>query len=192
VFEQLPDGMGFTPFDPDYPHQQFGAFVKTCLRGVASGLGVSYNSLSNDLEGVNYSSIRAGVLEDREAWKATQEWMSERFLRRVYLNWLPQALGLGVILGQGGSPLPLSRLDKFSRHTWRPRRWDWVDPLKDTNANVIAVNNGLKSRQQIIRESGGDPEQVWSELEAEAERLSAILRTKEMAQEDDTDDRISE
>lgn len=187
VFEQLPEGMGFESFNPDYPHQQFGAFVKTCLRGIASGLGVSYNALSNDLEGVNYSSIRAGVLEDREAWKATQEWMAERFLHRVFLNWLPQALGIGVVVGPTGSPLPLSRLDKFSNHTWRPRRWDWVDPLKDTNANVIAVNNGLKSRQQIIRESGGDPEQVWSELESEAERLSAILAQNQITQEDDSD-----
>jgi len=175
IFEQLPEGMDFKAFDPDYPHQQFPSFVKTCLRGIASGLGVSYNSLSNDLEGVNYSSIRTGVLEDREAWKAMQEWMAERFMRRIYLHWLPQALALGVIRGPRGAPLPMSQVAKFSSHTWRPRRWDWVDPLKDTNANIAAINNGLKSRQQIIRETGGDPEQVWSELEAEAERLSEIL-----------------
>ena len=31
---------------------------RPALRGIASGLGVAYNALANDLEGVNYSSIR--------------------------------------------------------------------------------------------------------------------------------------
>ena len=58
-FSQLPPGMDFIPYDPKYPSDQHEPFVKSILRGIASGLGCSYNTLANDLEGVNYSSIRS-------------------------------------------------------------------------------------------------------------------------------------
>lgn len=175
VMRELPTGVGFTPFDPDYPHAQYDAFVKACLRGISAGLGISYHTLANDLSGVNYTSSRTGALEDREEWKAMQEWMIDSFHYRVFMNWLPKALASGMITGPTGQVLPKDRKDKFAAHVWRPRRWAWVDPLKDTNANIIAINNGLKSRGEIIRESGGDPEQVWAELEAENERLAGVL-----------------
>jgi capsid protein len=50
------------------------------LRGAANGAGVSYNALANDLENVNYSSIRAGVQEDQAHWKTLQQFMITRFL----------------------------------------------------------------------------------------------------------------
>ena len=40
----------------------------------------------------------------------------------------------------------------------------WIDPLDESKANVIARNNGFKSRQQIIREGGGDPTTVDEEI----------------------------
>ena len=63
TFEQLPDGVDFKSFDPQHPASGFDSFHKSVLRGIASGLGVSYVSLANNLEGVNYSSIRQGTLE---------------------------------------------------------------------------------------------------------------------------------
>lgn len=175
VFEQLPDGMGFQAFDPNYPHQQFADFVKTCVRGFSSGLNISYNTLSNDLEGVNFSSIRTGVLEDRESWKALQEWMINCFNRRVYKSWLRVAIGTGSIVNGAGVKLPPSKYQKFVSHTWQARRWSWVDPLKDIQANVIAIENGLRSRADVIREQGRDPDEVWRELEAEKARMDSIL-----------------
>lgn len=45
TFHELPQGYDFTPFNPDYPHANYDAFVKASLRGIASGLGVAYHSL---------------------------------------------------------------------------------------------------------------------------------------------------
>ena len=44
-----------------------------------------------------------------------------------------------------------------------------VDPMKDTQANVIAVQNGFKSRRGIISEAGGDIEDVLDEIAADNE-----------------------
>ena len=44
-----------------------------------------------------------------------------------------------------------------------------VDPMKDTQANVIAVQNGFKSRRGIISEAGGYIEDVLDEIAADNE-----------------------
>lgn len=174
TFEQLPAGVSFQSFDPDYPHQQFGEFVKACLRGISSGLGVSYASLSGDLEGVNYSSIRAGVLEDRESWKALQTWFVESFVQPVYEAWVRSLVLASLPILPGGGRLRDADVDRYLAASYQPRRWAWVDPQKDTQANIDAVNAGLKSRGEVIREQGRDPDDVWRELAAEAERLAEL------------------
>ena len=168
MFRALPPGVKPHNIDPKYPHQMFGDFVKISLRGVSAGFGVSYNSLANDLEGVNYSSIRAGVLEERETWKGIQGWFIEAFLSQVYSEWLPQAILTGKL------NLPFAKIAKFDAAVWQGRRWDWVDPAKDTDANVISAQNGLKSYSQIIREQGRDPDEVWRELDSDRKKLLAL------------------
>jgi len=159
AFEELPFGTDFKTFDPSHPTANYADYVKACLRGIAAGLGVSYTSLANDLEGVNYSSIRAGLLEEREEWKQIQNWFTTHLCQPVFDAWLPYALLSGAL------DLPAAKVEKFAAVEWKPRRWQWVDPLKDTQASVIAVANGFKSRRAIIAEAGGDIEDTYAELE---------------------------
>jgi lambda family phage portal protein len=158
--------------DPDYPHQMYADFVKSQLRGIASGLGISYHALSNDLEGVNYSSIRAGVLEDREIFKGLQNWFIRGFIRPVYDDWVNNAILMKAIrLG----PRELSRdVAEYRAAHYQPRRWAWVDPQKDGVANQLALASRLKSRSQIMREQGDDPESVWREIQRDQEMMDRL------------------
>ena len=52
VFEQLPAGMDFKEFSPTHPTSAFDSFTTSVLRSIASGLNISYHSLSNDLTSV--------------------------------------------------------------------------------------------------------------------------------------------
>lgn len=173
-FGVLPQGYSFQGWDPQYPHQNYDAFVKSCLRGIASGLGVAYNTLSNDLEGVNFSSIRTGVLEERDNWMVVQNWFIESFLVDVFESWLKFALLNEMVQLPSGSSLPLSRYDIFNKPVWQGRRWQWVDPLKDVQANVEAINAGLKSRRRVLAEQGLDLDETWTELAAESEKAESL------------------
>ena len=42
-----------------------------------------------------------------------------------------------------------------------------LDPLKDIQCEVAAIDAGLKSRTQVISEMGGDPRLVMQEIESE-------------------------
>ena len=159
-------------YDPSYPHQLYADFVKSTLRSIASGVGVSYHSISNDLEGVNYSSIRAGVLEDREIFKGLQNWFVDSFVRPVFEMWVTYAWMNGQIMIDGR--VSRRQPSDYQKASYQPRRWAWVDPQKDATANQIFLDNRLKSRSQLIREQGDDPETVWQEIAKDDAKMAAL------------------
>jgi len=169
VFQSLPEGVKFEAFDPDYPAAMYADFVKANLRGIASGLGVAYHALANDLEGVSFSSIRSGTLEERDAWMLIQEWFAVSFMDRVHAEFMQAALAFGQITMPNGSALPLAKMDKFTPHIWQPRRWEWVDPRADIEADITAINAGLKSPQSVAAKLGVDYEDLLEEIKAATE-----------------------
>ena len=172
AFQELPAGVRFKEWNPQYPQGEYAAYVKAMLRGIAAGLGVAYNNLANDLEGVNFSSIRQGALDEREAWKELQEWLIESLIEPVFMEWLPRALLWGIELPNGAALRP-ERIEKYRAVVWQPRRWAWIDPKSEVAAAVASKNNLLTSPGQIIRDTGRDPDTVWRELAADI----AAMRT---------------
>lgn len=166
-FSVLPPGYEYTPNDPSYPRGEYAPFSEDHKRDISAAWGVGYNSLTNDLRSVSYSSIRTAVLEDREHWKLIQEFLIERLVQPVFERWLLHALAMGKVTMENGSPLPVAKYDKFKSASFRGRRWSWVDPQKDVAASVQAIENKLTSRRRVIQDMGLDPEEVWSELEQE-------------------------
>ena len=64
---------------------------------------------------------------------------------------------------------------------WIPPRWDWVDPLKDIQAQVLAIDAGLLSRRKAVEATGYDIEEIDRENAADAERAAGLglgYRTK--------------
>jgi lambda family phage portal protein len=160
--------------DPNYPHQMYADFVKSHLQNLSSGWGLSYHSLSNNLEGVNYSSIRAGVLEDREIFKGLQNWFVRGFVQPVYEDWILHAWAKQAIL-IGNTPLSSKRhASEYQQAHYQGRRWAWVDPQKDGTANQLAIDSRLKSRSQIMREQGDDPESVWREIARDDQKMAEL------------------
>lgn len=177
LFEQLPAGVKFEAWDPQHPTTSFGAFIKAMLRGAASGIGVSYTTLSNDLEGVSYSSIRQGTLEERDMWRLMQTWMIEHFCTDIFETWLLMSLTTQKI------NLPLSKFEKFNAPVWRPRGWSWVDPLKEVKSNIEAVNAGFMSAQDVASQQGQDIEDVYAQLALEKnlrEKHGVVLGTPDL------------
>ena len=161
IFEQLPAGTSFQAFDPTHPTSAFKDFNKAILRGISSGLGVAYNSLSSDLEGVSYSSIRSGTIEERDQWRVKQDWMIAHFMQPIYEQWLSMQL-LTNSIGQD-----MTMLDSLMEVRWQAKSWNWVDPLKDIQANIAAINAGIKTSSEVIAEQGGDIEDVYDQIKYE-------------------------
>lgn len=171
TFEQLPKGWDFKAWDPQHPVAAFAEFEKALLRGVASGWNVSYVALSNNLEGVSYSSIRSGEMSDRDGWRVLQTWVIEHFCDQIFPGWLV------CFLSFSGSKLPLHKFDKFNAPTWRPRGWAWVDPGKESAANERDIRNKLRSQAGVAGSLGDDLEEILED-NAKAEELAKKYKTK--------------
>lgn len=172
TFGQLPPGYKFHEYDPTYPHEQFGDFLKAALRGVASGWGCDYNQLGNDLEGVSLSTIRMETINQRDEWMGVQEWFLSD-VDWIYRRWFDIALLGGRITMPNGSALPAAKREKFLPHVWQPKRWQWPDPLKDMQAMAIALDRGVISPQQVAAQSGRDIEDVIDDIAAFQSLLAA-------------------
>lgn len=169
----LPPGMKAEAFDLQHPMSQFPDFLKAMLRGASTGLGESYNSFSGDLTGVNYSSMRFGALVDRRQYQEIQDWLDEEMIDLVYRAFLFQQLYRGTISVRGRA-LRLSNFKTLRNSRWQWPGFEWVDPLKQAQANSIDLEKGLTSRTQIARKLGIDHEDILKEL-AEENRLAAEL-----------------
>lgn len=164
--ETLPVGYKFEGFDPGYPNGEIEPFLKVILRGAAAGLGVAYSSLANDLEKANFSSLRTGLGDERDHWRALQSWMAGHFLGPVFSDWLPMAIASGELR------LPAKRIDKFDAARWRPRGWQAIQPREESVANETNLRNGLRAPQDIVGERGDDLADVYERI-AEARELAA-------------------
>lgn len=161
TLEELAPGQEIQTFDPQHPNAVFKDFTKTILRGIARGLGISYTAFTGDLESVSYSSIRTGLLPERDNWRAIQIWLYTQLHRRIYAEWVPLARLTGALSIDSRIASDLSEV------CWKPRGWDWVDPLKDVQATILAIHNGLASRTDALDEEGKDIEDIYQNLEDE-------------------------
>jgi lambda family phage portal protein len=156
-YVRLPPGKTIEFADPKDVGGMYVEFLRVQLRKIAAGLGLTYEMLTGDLTGVNYSSIRAGLLEFRRRAEAFQHQVIVfRFCRPVWKAWCDAAALAGVIDAADYAANQALYLDV----EWKPPAWAWVDPLKDMQAEVLAIDNLIKSRSDVINGLGGVPEEV--------------------------------
>lgn len=163
TFHQVPAGVELSSWSPEYPHEQFDTFNKAVLRGLAGAFGVAYFNLNNDLESVNHSAARTHIVAERDFYMMVQQFLTDSLHDHIFPEWLTFQIR--------PMDLPMSRFDKFNSPSWHPRRWSWIDPLKDEQANALAYGMRTKSLRRIIEERGDDADEVWAEMEADEARL---------------------
>lgn len=162
TIEQLGAGQKFELVNPTHPTSQFGEARKGFLRGVAAGTPVNYNSLANDLEGVNYSSLRHATLEERDQWKREQNHFASVVSADVYWAWLDAAL-----LSDAIKPLQPSGFDRYLAVKWGGKRWTWIDPLKEAQGNAASLPFYGKTVTEIAQERGRTVSDIAEEIAEE-------------------------
>ncbi|HRD87810.1 MAG TPA: phage portal protein [Accumulibacter sp.] len=167
-YDTIPAGYDFRQYDSPWPNIQAGEYVKSQIRAWSAARGASYHTIGNDLEGVNYSSARVGILDEREHYKVVQQDLIDWLHQPVLEEWMRFAV-------LRNASLVGSRLrDYIDACTWRPRRWAGIDPAKESKANESDLQYGLTSRSQIILERGEDPEQIARDRKLDEELFGPL------------------
>jgi lambda family phage portal protein len=151
--------------DGDFP-----TAIEVGLRAFAAGAGITYEQLG-DLSKVNYSSIRAGLIEFRRKCEQFQHLtFIFQFCHPVFRRWLREAVISGALdlPGFHDDPSP------YEDVRWITPGWPWVDPLKDMQASTLAVRGGFSSRAQVVSEQGLDVGVIDAENAADNDRTKQM------------------
>ncbi len=147
----LPEGWDYEPKVPNHPNREISAFKASMKRDLANALDVEYANFANDWSGVNYSSVRAGTLAERDTWQTLQADFIDMLCTPLFKAWLHSFLSLAV----SGNYKP-EDYERLEEHTFRGRRWTWVDPMRDVNAAAVAVAHHWKTDAQVAADYGCD------------------------------------
>ena len=152
----------------------FKSFIRTCLQAFSSGAGLAEYQISGDLSGINYSSIRAGLLEFR---RKCEQYQHSVFIFQVchpvYKRWLREAMlalvfGIDLLNAYSKDPEP------FEEVQWVTPGWPWVDPEKDIKASNDAIRSGLSTRSTEVAAQGRDAGAVDAEQAADNKRADKL------------------
>lgn len=149
----------------------YDVFQYRSLTRICAGLGLPYMGVTGDLTRANYANQRAALIEARRRLEAIQHGVViYQFCRPIWQRWMRAAVVSGALDLPGYAENPPA----FHRVRWIPPRWEWVDPLKDRQAEVVAVNAGFKARSQVIEAEGFDPAEVDQRIADDKARADAL------------------
>lgn len=171
TLQVLRPGQGVAFSEPAPIGAEAIAFLKITRDEIAAGLGIPAHVLSGDLTQANYSSLRAGLVEWRRRVEAIQHGVvAFQFCRPIWRNWLL----LRALSGAPDMPGYFRDQRPYEAARWITPRFDWVDPLKDAEAEIAAIGAGLISRRQAVAARGEDIERLDAEIAADNARASAL------------------
>ena len=157
----LEDGEEVTFSDPPDIGSSYTNWLRTEMHAVARGAGLTHEQLTGDLQGVNYSSIRAGLLEFRRRAEMLQaDLVIHKWCRPIAAKWLDTAVSSGalVIPDYARRRVDLLAID------WIAPKWQWVDPVKEVTADLMEVRAGFKPRGEAAAERGWSLDQLDKEI----------------------------
>ena len=156
TMQVLMEGEDIKFSNPSEVGGSYEAFMWRALLGICAGMGVPYSAVTGDTSKSNYSSSRREDVEFRRRIDQVQHLVLVfQMCRPVLRRWMDTAVLAGSI------PVSLREYTRepaaFCDAKWIPPRWAWVDPWKDRKAEQIAVEQGWKSRSDVIEAEGEDP-----------------------------------
>lgn len=155
--------------DPKSQATDARGYIQLQQQLMAGGQGISYEAVARDMSQTNYSSARQGAIEDELTYSEEQE-LLEECLSEIYETFVISCYIAGLIQVKDF----WNRKDYYLQHKWVSTPKKWIDPLKEANANRIALQTGQKTFQQICAENGRD----WKDQIDDMEDVIRYAREK--------------
>lgn len=133
----------------------FEPISRVTLMGIAVGAGLTYHQLTGDLSNANYSSLKAGLTDQRK-FVADAQWhmLAPQVIDRVIARFIDRAIMAGRLRPRSGS---------YPCQVIMPA-FEPVDPKKDLEADILAVRAGRMSPQDFLGAWGRDWREVVEEF----------------------------
>lgn len=138
----------------------YNDFITNTIRIIAAGRDISYELAVRDYSKVNFSSARAGLIQDNKRFDDEQSLIVEDALCPMF------ELFMDSVFFSGALALPndyLTNKEKYVKPTWIMPTREWVDPLKDIKAIREEIDLGINSRTRAAAGKGRNYEDILDE-----------------------------
>lgn len=127
------------------------SYTKLQQRLIGAGQGISYEASSRDMAESTYSSTRQSLIEDNLTYQEDKEQIIE-IHDEIYETFIISAVLCGVLDIKDF----WNNKDEYLDHEWVQEPKAWIDPQKESNATMTALQTGQKTFKQIAAENGRD------------------------------------
>lgn len=152
------------------PMQQTPDFIRALMRLICLAFDMPIEIGQKDLSQVNFSGGRIGLIGYYRSCRVKQDWLKSRCWNRVVFWWLSierqrQQLGYPDAFK---SAFP----EEYGVFELHGREWDYNDPQTEIVADLIEMDAGVASPQQVCEKRGRD----WRTIQ---EQISESRKVKD-------------
>lgn len=150
-------------------------FEEAMLRYISAALGVGYSELSKDYSKANYSNLRAELAQTGRRMRVQKKEVADRFATNFYRLWLEEAINRKEITAlpkKAPSWYEGLNAEAYSSCDWIGASKGQIEPLKETQAAVLRVNNGLGTLEDELGSLGKD----WRTVLRQAAREKKMMQ----------------
>ena len=154
------------------PSQNVQSFWRMVMNAIASSAGLPCVAVTKDFSEVNYSSARAAMNEAWRVYRRLRSFMADRYCRPVWEMLVEEAVLRGYV---GISVEEFYRAPElWTACDWHGPARGYVDPTKEVQADVIAIDNHLMTRHEAMASAGRDFDDELPILMAESEAMEKL------------------
>jgi lambda family phage portal protein len=140
----------------------YGAYSQTVLRGIAAGLGVTYEDMTGDYTKLPFSAARMSRLRH---WASVEDWRWRILIPQLCDPVWAWAMEAAVIM---------SVVREAPGAQWSAPPPPMVDPANEGLAYQRNIRTGIMSLSEAIRERGYDPTELLEEIAADNKLLDRL------------------
>lgn len=150
------------------------------LRYSAAALGLPLEEFIHDFRQTNYSSVRAALGRMWVSMQVRKRMVAERIANFIYRLWLEEAINRNEIESLKRRNVPSFyeglNAEAYSACEWIGSGRGTIDPLKETQADILALKAGIETKEAVIaRRSGADYRRVARQI-ARERKLDASFK----------------
>lgn len=136
-------------------------FEASLLRHIAAALKVPYSEFSKNYSDANYSSLRAEMATVNRSMRSRKKRVADATANFIYRLWLEEAINYNDLECMKRRNVPSFyeglNAEAYSNCDWIGAGMGLIDPLKETQADVLGLKNHLTTLEEVIaRRSGSD------------------------------------
>jgi len=159
----------------------YSDFITTTVRLISAGRDLSYELSLRDYTKVNFSSARAGLIQDNKRFDDEQKSMTDNLLTPMFEAFVDSMVSANRLKAPNDYWIAKH---KYIKPVWIMPRREWVDPVKDINAieKEIALDINTKTKAAAAKGQNFEDivdEKIAEEVMIKEKRKAACLTTTE-------------